>query len=158
MSEQEKGPDTVGSVSEYGDQESRFLPGARRIEARDITATNVVSGDQYIAVQQIHVHGVPGQPRIPPLLRPRRAEHFQDRAAEQAWLLDRLHPGQIVTISGPGGMGKTALVAEVLWSLVKRSLHAFVDLPAAAEEPPYILFVKLVEILRSLPIALQELK
>jgi hypothetical protein len=31
--------------------------------------------------------------------------------------LDRLHLGQIVTISGPGGMGKTALVAEVLWSL-----------------------------------------
>jgi hypothetical protein len=95
---------------------SRFLPGGD-IQAETVAGTNVVSGAQLIGQQHIHVHGVPGQSRIPPLLRPRRAEHFRDRAAEQAWLLDRLHPGQIVTISGPGGMGKTALVAEVLWSL-----------------------------------------
>jgi len=90
---------------------SRFVP-AGSIQAETITATNVVSG------LQLNVLGAPIQQRTPPLQRPRRAEHFTDRAAEQAWLLDRLHPGQIVTISGPGGMGKTALVAEMLWSLV----------------------------------------
>src|SRR5260221_1504157 len=95
---------------------SRFLPGGD-IQAETVAGTNVVSGAQLIGQQHIHVHGVPGQPRIPPLLRPRRAEHFQDRAAEQAWLLAHLHPGRIVTVCGPGGMGKTALVAEVLWTL-----------------------------------------
>src|SRR5258708_16005647 len=105
--------DTAGSTSEQGGLESRFIPGAR-IEARDITAINVVSGVQNIGEQHIHW---PGQKSLPPLHRPRRAEHFQDRESERAWLLSHLHPGQIVTICGPGGMGKTALVAEILWTL-----------------------------------------
>ncbi len=107
MNEQERDPDTAGNASEDGNQQSRFLPGAR-IEARDITATNVAN------VQHIHLSG---QQYVPPLQLPRRAEHFQDRLAEGAWLLAHLHPGQIVTLCGPGGMGKTALVAEILWTL-----------------------------------------
>ena len=113
MSEQEKGPDTVGSVSEHGDQESRFLPGGR-VEARDIIATNVVSGTQIIEQQILHL---PGQKPPPPLQRPPLAEHFTDREQEQAWLLDNLQPGRILTLCGPGGMGKTALVSQVLWKL-----------------------------------------
>ncbi len=53
----------------------------------------------------------------PPLQHPRHAEYFQDRVGERTWLLAQLHPGRIVTICGPGGMGKTALVSEVLWTL-----------------------------------------
>ena len=80
---------------------SRFVP-AGSIQADTITATNVVSGLQ---------------PRTPPLQRPRRAEHFIDRKAEQARLLADLQPGRVVTVCAAGGMGKTALVAEVLWTL-----------------------------------------
>ena len=105
--------DSASSTPEQGGLESRFIPGAH-IEARDITAINVVSGVQNIAEQHVHL---PGQKYVPPLQLPRRAEHFQDRASECAWLLAHLQPGQIVTICGPGGMGKTALVAEVLWTL-----------------------------------------
>jgi hypothetical protein len=107
MSEQERNLGTAGSGSEYGDQHSRFLPGTR-LEARDIIATNVAN------VQYIHL---PGQKYVPPLQLPRRAEHFQDRVSERSWLLAHLQPGQIVTLCGPGGMGKTALVAEILWTL-----------------------------------------
>ncbi len=110
MSEQEKQSAEARDMSEERGQESRFLPGAR-LEARDITATYVVSG-----VLEQHIH-LPAQKYAPPLHRPRRAEYFQDRAREQAWLLAHLHSGRIVTICGPGGMGKTALVAEVLWML-----------------------------------------
>ncbi len=117
MSEQEKPSDEAGSSSERssepGDQESRFFPGAR-IEAEDIKATNVVSGAQHIGEQHIHL---PAQHYALPLQLPRRSEHFQDRVSERTWLLAHLHPGRIVTICGPGGMGKTALVAEVLWTL-----------------------------------------
>src|SRR5215469_6120315 len=74
------------------------------------------SATQFCLVH-LHQNTKPGYKLAWALQLPRRAEHFQDRTAEQAWLLDRLHPGQIVTISGPGGMGKKALVAEVLWSL-----------------------------------------
>jgi len=107
MSEQERNLGTAGSSSDYGDQHSRFLPGTR-LEARDIIATNVAN------VQYIHL---PGQKYVPPLQLPRRAEHFQDRVSERSWLLAHLQPGQIVTLCGPGGMGKTALVAEILWTL-----------------------------------------
>jgi tetratricopeptide (TPR) repeat protein len=105
MSEQAKKPD------EAGRQESRFLP-ETHIEAESIAAANVVSGVQYNTYNYQQ-----GQKYTPPLQLPRRAEHFQDRLAERAWLLAHLHPGQIVTLSGPGGMGKTALIAEILWTL-----------------------------------------
>ena len=59
-----------------------------------------------------------------PLHRPRRAAHFTGREEELARLLDALAPGRAVTVHAPGGMGKTALVAE----LVARC--------APGEEPP----------------------
>ena len=52
-----------------------------------------------------------------PLQRPHRTAYFIDREQEQAWLQDNLKLGRIVTVCGPGGMGKTALIAEVLWGL-----------------------------------------
>ncbi len=65
-----------------------------------------------------------GRPPGPPLQRPPRADHFTGRQAELAWLLDSLEPGRVVTLCGPGGMGKTALAAEAAWAL------------APADEPP----------------------
>ncbi|MBV7326792.1 tetratricopeptide repeat protein [Chloroflexi bacterium TSY] len=59
----------------------------------------------------------PPKPDGPPLQRPPRAEHFQDRQDELAQLLDQLQPGQVATLCGPGGMGKSALAAEAIWTL-----------------------------------------
>src|SRR5260370_41400624 len=137
MSEQKREPDPTGSASEYTGQETRSLPGAR-IDAENIAATNVVSG-----VQNITNNYLQGQKYAPPLQLPRRAEHFTDRASERAWLLAHLHPGQIVTLCGPGGMGKTALVAEILWTLTPNDkppaafphgivFHSFYGRPEAA--------------------------
>ncbi len=55
------------------------------------------------------------QSQAPPLQLPRRAASFVNREIEQSWLLNTLEPGRVSTVCGPGGMGKTALVAEVLW-------------------------------------------
>jgi tetratricopeptide (TPR) repeat protein len=52
-----------------------------------------------------------------PLQRPPRAAHFTGRADELAQLLAQLQPGQVVTLCGPGGVGKTALAAEAIWTL-----------------------------------------
>lgn len=59
-----------------------------------------------------------------PLQRPRRADHFIDRERELAQLLADLQPGQVVTLCGPGGIGKSALAAEAIWAL------------APGDEPP----------------------
>ena len=63
------------------------------------------------------------QPRIP-LQRPPRAEHFTGRDAELAKLLEDLQPGRAATLCGPGGIGKSALAAEAIWTL------------APGDEPP----------------------
>lgn len=52
-----------------------------------------------------------------PLQRPPRAEPFIGRTAELAQLLNSLQPGQKIAVCGPGGIGKSALVAEAVWQL-----------------------------------------
>jgi hypothetical protein len=52
-----------------------------------------------------------------PLQRPLRTQHFTGRGAELAKLLDDLRPSKITTLCGPGGMGKSALAAEAVWTL-----------------------------------------
>jgi transcriptional regulator with XRE-family HTH domain len=51
------------------------------------------------------------------LQRPPRVPHFTGREAELAQLLEDLQPGRVVTLCGPGGIGKTALAAEAVWTL-----------------------------------------
>jgi hypothetical protein len=60
----------------------------------------------------------------PPLERPLRARYFTNREEELEKLLADLQPGRVVTLCGPGGIGKSALAAEALWAL------------APADEPP----------------------
>jgi tetratricopeptide (TPR) repeat protein len=76
-----------------------------------------MSGD----FRQAHIYiksSVEGGPaRRIPLQRPPRAEHFTDRTKELQRLLDDLRPGQVATLCGPGGIGKTALAAEAVWTL-----------------------------------------
>ena len=73
-----------------------------------------VIGDQARVEGGIHFHA---QPAPIPLQRPARAEHFTDRKPELAQLLADLQPGRVVTLCGPGGIGKSALAAEAVWTL-----------------------------------------
>lgn len=52
-----------------------------------------------------------------PLQRPTRADHFTGREAELEQLLSSLQPGKVITLCGPGGVGKSALAAKAVWSL-----------------------------------------
>ena len=52
-----------------------------------------------------------------PFQKPPRPEHFTGRETELAQLLADLQPGRQVTLCGPGGIGKTALAAEAIWTL-----------------------------------------
>ncbi len=59
-------------------------------------------GRQQAAQQTIPCH-------LPPL-----DEHFVDREQQLAELLSSLHPGKVVTLCGPGGIGKSALAAQAV--------------------------------------------
>jgi hypothetical protein len=67
------------------------------------------AGDLIIGSRQI--------PSRPPLQCPPRAEHFTGREEELCRLLADLQPGRVVTLCGPGGVGKTALSAQAIWTL-----------------------------------------
>ena len=82
-------------------------------------AVGDVSG-QVIIGKQITIHRDGRDIRIP-LQRPRPAEHFTNREKELAQLLQNLQPGRVVTLCGPGGIGKSALAAEAIWQLTKES-------------------------------------
>ncbi len=49
---------------------------------------------------------------------PQRPINFTNRVVELADLVERLHPGNVITLCGPGGIGKTALASELLYRLV----------------------------------------
>ena len=78
---------------------------------RDVFVTNAggdVSYNTYVSQS--------GPPPLP-LQKPLRTQHFTGRQAELAKLLADLQPGKVVTLCGPGGMGKSALAAEAIWTL-----------------------------------------
>lgn len=52
-----------------------------------------------------------------PLQIPSRAEHFTGREAELVQLMIALKPGLVLAVCGTGGIGKTALVAELIYRL-----------------------------------------
>ncbi|MCB0166058.1 MAG: tetratricopeptide repeat protein [Anaerolineae bacterium] len=77
----------------------------------DIVGGDKVSGDKVIT----NIYETPKH-RIP-LQRPPRAEYFTNRRQELGQLLADLQPGRVVTLCGPGGIGKSALAAEAIWTM-----------------------------------------
>ena len=83
------------------------------ISQADRGGISVVAGDN----TKVNI-APPTPPTDPPLQCPPRADYFTNREQKLAQLLTDLQPGRVVTLAGPGGMGKTALAAEVVANLV----------------------------------------
>jgi tetratricopeptide (TPR) repeat protein len=117
LGKQKRKRSAPNSISRKGDavqQRSRpdgVVP-AGGIQAGTIIAHNVIAGTQVNAASS--AGGL--SPRVP-LQRPRRTDHFVGREVERAQIIADLQPGRILTISGPGGIGKTALVSKVIWTV-----------------------------------------
>jgi hypothetical protein len=78
---------------------------------------NIFSGTGDVRVdhleQHYHAAASPPIPNQSPALEP----CFLHRKEELVWLNDRLHPGKVVAVCGPGGMGKSALAAQAVHQL-----------------------------------------
>ncbi len=86
-----------------------------------------LSADEAAAAWQLPAPSSPpetGPGKRTPLIRPLRPLHFVGRAAELEQILPAVQPRRVVTLCGPGGIGKSALAAQVVWTL------------APGEEPP----------------------
>jgi tetratricopeptide (TPR) repeat protein len=73
-----------------------------------------IIGDNAHVEGGIHFHNHP--PPIPNQL-PSLEPCFLHREEEIVWLNDRLHPGKVAAVCGPGGMGKSALAAQAVHQL-----------------------------------------
>ncbi|MCA9924423.1 MAG: hypothetical protein KC421_18730, partial [Anaerolineales bacterium] len=71
--------------------------------------------DQQVAAEGgIHFHALP---TATPWQLPSRVDHFINRQAEITRLKADLQPGQVIALCGPGGIGKSSLIAEALHQL-----------------------------------------
>ena len=80
--------------------------------SQNVTGTgNIFSGSGHVHVEQ-HIHSAP--PSSPPRHLPSLDTCFLGRDKQLAELL---HPGKVVAVCGPGGMGKSALAAQAVHQL-----------------------------------------
>jgi len=59
-----------------------------------------------------------------PLQLPPKVVHFTGREDELTKLINDLQPGKVVTLCGPGGIGKSALASKAIWKLVSENIHS----------------------------------
>jgi hypothetical protein len=132
---------------EFKDTVSGENDGGRRIEAlreelgREYLVSFFNSAEELATLVVTAVYHQEPRGRVP-LQRPLRPVHFTDRKRELEQLLLDLQPGRVVTLCGPGGIGKTALAAEAIWQLAPGNeppdrfpdgviFHSFYNQPAA---------------------------
>ncbi|WLE98069.1 MAG: tetratricopeptide repeat protein [Candidatus Electrothrix communis] len=82
----------------------------------------VAAGQSGVAVGRdvggdVIINNYPRTPQGIPLQRPKQAEHLVGRKELLNDVLAALQPGKVVTLCGPGGIGKTALASRVAWEL-----------------------------------------
>uniref|UniRef100_UPI0040577D0B tetratricopeptide repeat protein n=1 Tax=Candidatus Electronema sp. TaxID=2698783 RepID=UPI0040577D0B len=83
--------------------------------SQNVTGTgSIFSGSGHVHVEQ-HIHSAP--PSSPPRHLPSLDTCFLGRDKQLAELLPLLHPGKVVAVCGPGGMGKSALAAQAVHQL-----------------------------------------
>ncbi|MDU9050770.1 MAG: tetratricopeptide repeat protein [Candidatus Electrothrix sp. Rat3] len=97
-------------------KDQNIVQGDRAI-GKQVNITQKVTGNNNVvsATGDIHVHPEPA-PVIPRQL-PYLDACFLGRDKELTEMIEQLHPGKVVAVCGPGGMGKSALAAQAVHKL-----------------------------------------
>jgi hypothetical protein len=105
--------------------------------SQDVTGDgNIVAGSGDVNIE--HYHAAAQKPK-PPDQRPALEPCFLHREEEITWLNERLHPGAVAAVCGPGGMGKSALAAQAVSKLEPTRFpdgiifHSFYHQPSAEQ-------------------------
>ncbi|WP_417916413.1 tetratricopeptide repeat protein [Candidatus Electronema sp. JC] len=119
----------MSTVSQHIDGNGNTCSGSGNVQSNSFTShggpQNIGQGDRAIGQQNntyslslsLPSSGEQGQKATVPRQLPALDAHFFGRDQELAELLDRLYPGKVVAICGPGGMGKSMLAAQAVHRL-----------------------------------------
>lgn len=93
--------------------------GRQKVLQEEVAAVKVDQDPEILSAAQALLEQVNIllRPFPQPLERPPRNDPFLDRSEELARLLANLRSGGVIALCGPGGIGKSALVAEAVWQL-----------------------------------------
>ena len=108
----------MSTVSQQVDGNGNIIAGSGDVHSSTFNSKggdqNVAQGQGAIGQQINNYYGSqPAPPPIPHQL-PALEACFLHREEELVWLNDRLHPGKVAAVCGPGGMGKSALAAQAV--------------------------------------------
>ncbi|WP_417911091.1 hypothetical protein [Candidatus Electronema sp. PJ] len=123
---------------------------------------NIAQGDHSIGQQNNYYNSLPPAPPPIPHFPPSLDTCFLGRDRECDWLLDKLYPGKVVAVCGPGGMGKSALAAQAVSRLESARfpdgiiLHRFYEHPRIEQALQRIAKAFGIEAKPSLEIAVED--
>ena len=110
----------MNTVSQHTDGDGNTFSGSGDVQSNSFDSKggtqNTGIGPGAIGCQ-INNYGNPPAPPLIPRQLPTLEPCFLHREEELVWLNDRLHPGKVAAVCGPGGMGKSALAAQAVHQL-----------------------------------------
>jgi len=112
-------PDSELAVAINGLEKKPGSIGRQKVLQEEIAAVMADQDSELLSAAQTLLEQINllVRPSPQPLERPQRSASFINRSNELARLLASLQPGRVIALCGPGGIGKSALVAEAIWRL-----------------------------------------
>jgi tetratricopeptide (TPR) repeat protein len=111
----------MSTVNQHLRGDGNTFSGSGDVQSNSFTSNggtqNTGIGPGAIGCQINNYNSPPPAPLPIPNQRPALEPCFLHREEELVWLNERLHPGKVAAVCGPGGMGKSALAAQAVHQL-----------------------------------------
>jgi tetratricopeptide (TPR) repeat protein len=111
----------MSTVNQHTDGDGNIIAGSGDVQSSSFDShggtQSIAQGERAIGCQINNYNSPPPAPPPIPRYYPPLDDCFLGRDKERDWLLDKLHPGKVVAVCGPGGMGKSALAAQAVSKL-----------------------------------------